>query len=157
MLYIMTSPRIYAALNAEIDTAISKKLISRPVIRSEEAQRLPYLQAVLKEGLRIFPPGTGILPKQVPPEGDTFNGIFLPGGTEIGINMWAISRNTDVFGADAAAFRPERWLEASLQDYSRMESAQEMVWGYGKFMCLGREIALIELNKIFVEVSDWYL
>lgn len=38
----------------------------------------------MKEGLGLWPPVTGLFPKVVPPEGDTFNGVFLPGGIEIG-------------------------------------------------------------------------
>jgi cytochrome P450 len=153
MVRIITSPHVYSRLNEEIDSAVRNGKISSPLIRLEEARALPYLQACIKEGLRIFPAGTGLLSKQVPPEGDTINGMHLPGGTEIGINIWAVTRNTEVFGPDAKAFRPERWLEASPEQYAKMERVQELVWGNGKFVCLGRTIALIELNKIFVEVS----
>ena len=70
-------------LRAEIDEVVNNGSISSP-IQDCEARALPYLQACIKEGLRMFPPATGRLPKEVPPEGDTFNGVFLPGGTEIG-------------------------------------------------------------------------
>lgn len=70
-------------LRAEIDAAAEKGRISSP-IQDVEARTLPYLQACIKEGLRLFPPVTGLMPKVVPPEGDTFNGVFIPGGTEIG-------------------------------------------------------------------------
>jgi cytochrome P450 len=149
----MTTPRVYFSLQAEIDLAVREGRISSPVVSNREAQDLPYLQAVIKEGLRIWPPGTGLMAKQVPPEGDTINGVFLPGGTKIGINMWALLRSTEVFGDDADAFRPERWLEASSEQYAKMEKVSEWVWGYGKYVCLGKSVALMELNKIFVEVS----
>jgi cytochrome P450 len=154
MLYIISSPRVYYRLQAEIQSSVSNGKISRPVVTDDEARALPYLQAVIKEGLRIFPPGTGLASKLVPPEGDTFNGTFLPGGTKIGISTWALLRNEEAFGQDATSFRPERWLDASPEDYATMERFQEFVWGYGKYVCLGKRVALIELNKALVEVSN---
>jgi cytochrome P450 len=153
MLFIISTPRVYHRLQAEIDFAVSNGKISRPVVTDEEARALPYLQAVIREGLRIFPPGTGLASKLVPPEGDTFNGMFLPGGTKIGISTWALLRNEEAFGKDSASFRPERWLDISVEDFAKMERFQEFVWGYGKYVCLGRRVALIELNKSLVEVS----
>jgi cytochrome P450 len=153
MLNIITSRHIYTTLQAEIDTAVANNKISSPVVRDAEARTLPYLQAIIKEGLRIYPPATGLASKVVPPAGDTINGVFLPGGTKVGANFWALMRRTDIFGSDAMAFRPERWLEASPEQLVSMEKTQELVWGYGKYVCLGRGVALIELNKIFVEVS----
>ena len=70
-------------LRAEIDEAVGNGSISSP-IEDSEARTLLYLQACIKEGLRMFPPVTSLFPKVVPPEGDTINGVFLPGGTEIG-------------------------------------------------------------------------
>jgi cytochrome P450 len=153
MLYIITSPHVYSTLQAEIDHAVLESKISSPVVTNKEARELPYLQAVIKEGLRIFPPGTGLMAKKVPPEGDRINGVFLPAGTKIGVNMWALLRRKDVFGDDSDVFRPERWLEASFEELQKMETVSELVWGYGKYVCLGKSVALIELNKIFVEVS----
>ncbi len=80
---MITTPRVLWRLRVEIDEAVEKGRISSP-IQDSEAKALPYLQACIKEGLRMFPPVTSLFPKIVPPEGDTFNGVFLPGGTEIG-------------------------------------------------------------------------
>ena len=83
VLFLITTPSALWRLRAEIDEAVHKSSISSP-IKDSEARALPYLQACIKEGLRLFPPVTGLFDKVVPPEGDTFNGLFLPGGTEIG-------------------------------------------------------------------------
>lgn len=118
---------------------------------------MPYLQAVIREGLRLYPPSTGIVSKQVPLEGDIVHGYRLPPGTQLGENVCSIGRSKDVFGPDAHLFRPERWIEAAMSDdegrYKAMMSTTDMVFGYGKFYCMGRNIALMELNKVFVEVG----
>ncbi|KXH40933.1 hypothetical protein CSAL01_09551 [Colletotrichum salicis] len=89
---------------------------NRPIITDAEARNLPYLQAVIKEGLRIFPPVVGLMAKQTPPEGDTWNGAFIPGGTRVWWSAWAMFRRQDVFGDDADEFRPERWLAEECED-----------------------------------------
>jgi cytochrome P450 len=149
MLYVMTSPPIYKKLQAEIDSTTRDGRI----ITDEHARTLVYLQAVIKEAARLCPPATGILSKKTPPQGDTVNGRFIPGGVEIGQCIWAVERSKEVFGQDSAMFRPERWLEAKGKQLEKMEKSVNLVWGYGKYSCLGKHIAYLELNKVFFEVS----
>lgn len=94
--------------------------------------------------------------KVVPPEGDTFNGVFIPGGTEIGQNGWSIQRSKKVFGNDSTVFRPERWHEAKGEKLEAMEKTLGLLWGFGKYSCLGKNIALMELNKVFFMVSNTF-
>ncbi|PNS20907.1 Isotrichodermin C-15 hydroxylase [Sphaceloma murrayae] len=155
--YVCTTPEVQARLLAEVRSAIRQGLASRPIIKDAEARRLPYLQACVKEGLRMYPPVTGLLAKQVPPEGATIDGKFAPGGTWIGQNSWGMQRRTDIYGVDVDIFRPERWL---LQDNSEEEAARVakmtetvgLVFGYGRFGCLGRGVATMELNKGLIEL-----
>lgn len=148
MLHIITNPRVVNTLRAEIDAA----RLSWPVITDTEARAMPYLQAVIKEGLRIFPPVVGLMAKEVPQGGDTFKGVFLPGGTKVGYCAWGIFRRPDIWGDDSHEFRPERWLEASPDKLRQMEGTLELIFGYGRWQCLGKNVALMELNKVFVEV-----
>jgi cytochrome P450 len=151
MLYLMTSPQAYSTLQSEIDTAITQNTISSP-ITDIEGRKLPYLQAVIKEGLRIYPPVTGLMLKEVPKGGDTLNGVFIPAGAEIGYCAWGVHRSKEIFGKDADMFRPERWLEAEGEKLRVMNSTAELVFNYGKWQCPGKSVAAIELNKVFVEV-----
>jgi cytochrome P450 len=148
MLCVLTSPLTYQTLRAEIDAAT----LSTPVVLDEEARKLVYLQAVILEGIRMHPPPGGLLPRVSPPEGDTINGIFIPGGVEIGVNTWGIMRDGDVFGPDPEMFRPERWLNIPEERYAEMARVVDLAFGSGRFKCLGRSVALMELNKIIIEV-----
>jgi cytochrome P450 len=116
---------------------------------------MPYLQAVIKEALRIFPPATGVLSKQVPPGGDNILGYDLPEGVQVGHNIYGMLRHPGIWGDDNEVFRPERWLvaEEDPEKLKEMVGAVDLVFGYGKYQCLGRTIAVMELNKVFVEVS----
>jgi cytochrome P450 len=147
MLYLVAHPRVTNKLRTEI----SNSPISSP-IRDSEARKLPYLQAIIKEGLRIFPPVVGLLSKEVPPGGDIINNQFVPGGTKIGFGAYGIFRDKRRWGQDVDTFRPERWLEALPEELKEMEATLELVFGNGKYQCLGKNLAMMELNKIFVEV-----
>lgn len=153
MLCLITTPAAYMALRREIDNAADLGKLSSPISDSE-AKRLPYLQAVIREGLRMYPPTTGLGSKQVPKGGDIVNGCPLPEGTQIGTNYFGLMRSKDLWGYDANVFRPERWLEASEEKYKFMANLVELEFGFGKYQCLGKSIAMMELNKIFVEVTS---
>lgn len=152
MLSLLTCPPAYLALQREIDTAIEVGQISSPATGAE-ASRLPYLQAVVREALRLHPPS--VSPSKLsPPGGDTVCGIFIPGGTQVGANVPGVLRSEAIFGADAQCYRPERWLEAQKDEAKlrRMQSALDIVFGAGKFQCPGRAISFMEVGKLFVEL-----
>lgn len=160
--FVCTNPDVQARLLAEFRAAIATGQVSRPIVKDVEARRLPYLQACIKEGLRIYPPVTGLLPKQVPEGGVTIDGKFTPAGTWIGQNPWGMQRNRDIYGVDVDIFRPERWLPrddspAEKARVDRMTETVGLVFGYGRFGCLGRGVATMELNKALVEVCPFPL
>jgi cytochrome P450 len=70
-------------LRTEIDGAE----ISSP-ISNAEAKQLPYLQAVIQEGIRMLPPISGLSTKVVPAGGDIICGVQVPEGTWVGINVY---------------------------------------------------------------------
>jgi len=152
MLSLLTNPISYRKLRAEIDNGIAAGKVSSP-IKDSEGRQLPYLQAIIKEALRLMPPASGAFYKEVPPAGDMINGMFIPGGTQIGSSPMAIHCSKKIFGADADHFRPERWLEAGPEKFAEMSNTVDLVFHYGKYQCLGKNVALMEFNKIFVEVS----
>lgn len=61
-------------------------------------------------------------------------------------------RNASVWGDDAEEFRPERWLGIDAEKLREMETTLELVFGSERWQCLGRNVALMELNKVFVEL-----
>jgi cytochrome P450 len=116
---------------------------------------------VIKEGLRIWPPVVGLMSKKVPPEGDTIDGKFVPGGVSIGYGGFGIFRNKRIWGEDADLFRPERWIVdadgGNRAKVKELEGVLEVIFNAGRFQCLGKNVALMELNKVFVEVCLFFL
>ncbi|GME47270.1 Cytochrome P450 [Neofusicoccum parvum] len=152
LLHIATNPRILRTLLAELSGAAAAGRLSRPIITDQQARALPYLQACIKEALRIVPPAAGLLPKRVPAGGDVIDGRAVPGGTAVGWNVFGLMRDAAVFGPDAHLFRPERWLLADGAALARMADAQAAVFGAGKHGCLGRSVAMFELDKAVAEL-----
>ncbi len=148
---IISNPKVYIRLQHEIDDHIERGLVSSPIL-DEEARKMPYLQACIKEGLRRYPPITQLRERMAPPEGDSYEGHKIPPNTFIGLNAWGLQLNP-VFGTDADVFRPARWLEADPSRLKAMSQVQELIFGFGSTKCLGIPIATMTLNKIFVEVS----
>ncbi|GJC90383.1 cytochrome P450 monooxygenase lolP1 [Colletotrichum liriopes] len=142
----------YESLEKEITAAISDGRISEPVTNAE-AQKLPLLQAVIYEALRVNPPFTGLLMKQVGPDGDMYEGTFLPPGTRVGHDTWSMTHDKQLFGEDADSFRPERWLEGDAATIKEWRKTTELVFGAGRWQCAGKTVALMELNKVVVAVS----
>ncbi|PNP61469.1 hypothetical protein FNYG_13756 [Fusarium nygamai] len=146
---LIKHPRVLQQLRAEIQDHESRGTVSDPITFAE-ANKLPYLQAVIKEGLRMHP-ATGLsLGRVVPQDGATLAGRYFPAGTVVGINAWVAHANTKVFGHDAHVFRPERWL-----DYPELVKEREayfMAFGQGSRTCLGKNISLMELSKAVPQI-----
>ncbi|KAK7613908.1 pisatin demethylase [Phyllosticta paracitricarpa] len=159
---IATNPSVLGKLRRELDAAVAAGRLARPVLSDAQARRLPYLQSCVREGLRVFPPIVAQLAKQAPPAGDVLpDGRFVPAGTHVGWNSWGLMHDTAIFGPDADVFRPERWLdEPDDAKLARMLDVQSLVFGYGRFGCLGRPLASLELEKTLAELVlrfDWHV
>ena len=151
MLAIILNPQVYQHLKKEIRSAVQEGEVSYP-IRDIEAKRLSYLQACIFEGLRKFPPLTQLRERVVPPDGDEISGHRIPGGTFIGLNAWGTQLD-EVYGGDAEAFRPERWLIDDEIRLKAMFQTHELVFSHGSSKCLGMPIAMMELSKTIFEVG----
>ena len=120
----------------------------------KKCQSLSYLDAVVKETLRLSPAIGLLLERVVPPKGLSLpDGGFIPGGTIVGISPCVINHNKEVFGPSAGEFLPERWLkndDEQKSDYesrlSRMREA-DLTFGAGRRSCIGRNLAILEVYK----------
>ncbi|KAK3360740.1 cytochrome P450 [Lasiosphaeria hispida] len=153
LLFVLSTPRIYNSFMEEARSAINNGDVSSSApITYSQGKKLPYLQAIIYEALRVRPPALYGHFKSVPPGGDTVNGIFLPGGTAIGHNLFGLMMSEDIFGSDADTFRPERFLECDAVKRVEMERAVEFAFGTGRWMCAGKLVAFTQLNKVIFEL-----
>ncbi|KAG9237237.1 cytochrome P450 [Amylocarpus encephaloides] len=149
---LMKNPAVCEKLREEINLGLEQGRISSP-ITFKEAQSLIYLQAIIKESLRIHP-ATGLpLQRIVPPSVPlTIAGYPIPPGSSVGINSWVAHQNTAVFGSDAHLFRPERWLEFEEQGRGGEVEKYFMAFGLGSRTCIGKNISLLEISKLVPEM-----
>lgn len=92
--------------------------------------------------------------KQLGNESDVLpDGRVIPANTIIALSLTSILRDPETFGPDAELFRPERWLEdVDEETKKKMDRAHELIFGSGRFLCLGREIAMMHIVKVVIEV-----
>lgn len=129
-----------------------ERVIPPVTSRTHEAHILHW-QAVIYEGLRMRPPVPTRFPKVVPPGGDEIDGRFIPGGTAVGWNLTRMMRSPRHWGPDGDVFRPERFADAGEDARASRERLVDMAFGHGRFSCAGKPLALMELNKVYFEVS----
>jgi len=156
--WILKNPEVHRKLVAELDAAKLPFPAPYNLVKS-----LPYLDACVKEGLRIHPGVGQVVERVVPAGGLTLdNGTVLPPGTNVGMNPWVLHFNEDPFGEKPDEFRPERWLQGpdeSDEEYEvrihKMKDA-DFSFGMGSRICLGKWIALMELYKVTATMFSRY-
>lgn len=133
---VLSNPNVYSKLQSEVDEAVQEGKLSLPA-EYYQGVNLPYLSACLKESLRLHPPISMDLPRNVPKEGAVIAGRFFPYGISVGISPYVVHRQEESFGKDAETFRPERWLEADDEEKKRMERCF-FTFGGGSRACIGK-------------------
>jgi len=144
--FLIKNPATMQRLVSEIDAADRAGKLSDPISYKEASTHLPYLDAVIKEAMRLHPSVGLLLERHVPPEGATICGRHISAGTIVGINAWVLQHDPAVF-TDPEAFRPERWLESSEEQLRRMDQSF-FAFGAGSRTCIGKNISLMEMMKV---------
>ena len=132
----------------EIDEADQAGKLSDPIQDAEVRNELPYINAVIKEAMRLHPSVGLILYRHVPAGGATICGKHISEGTTVGINAWVVHQDPDIF-PNPTAFEPERWLETGDNEaqLAGMEKAF-FPFGAGSRSCIGKQLSMMEMRKI---------
>ena len=139
--YLLRDPDMLKQLQEEIDNANLS-----PIPSFEETQKLPVLQACLKETLRFHGPIAVGLPRVSPPGGITVCGRHFPAGVILSVHPYAISNIPSIFGENIDKFNPRRWLNDARQ--ARIMENYLVAFGAGYNQCPGQHLARIEMSKI---------
>ncbi|KAJ2919372.1 hypothetical protein MD484_g983, partial [Candolleomyces efflorescens] len=132
ILYVLASyPEVQARAQAEIDAVVGLERL--PLVADRE--KLPYVHAVIKEVGRWHSVGP-LSPTHSNIEDDEYDGYFIPKGTIIFSNIWAIMHDPDVF-EKPFEFMPERYIKDGKIDQS-VPDAEYALFGHGHRTCPGQ-------------------
>ncbi|KAH6894738.1 cytochrome P450 [Thelonectria olida] len=118
-------------------------------ITSTGLQGLPYLNAVLEESLRMYPPVAGALPRKIAKGGCVLLGRHVPENTLVSIWQWPLYRNPNYF-VSPDSFLPERWL--NIPRLGNNSTRAFRPFSYGPRDCLGKSLAYIEMRLILARI-----
>ncbi|XP_057479124.1 cytochrome P450 78A5-like [Actinidia eriantha] len=128
-------PDIQAKAQSEIDTVVG----AAREVSDSDLPNLPYLQAIVKETLRMHPPGPLLSWARLAIHDTRIGNHFVPAGTTAMVNMWAITHDERVW-AEPNKYRPERFME---EDVAIMGSDLRLApFGSGRRVCPGKAIGL---------------
>lgn len=146
LMYELSLPR-----SSKIQTRLRQELVCSSAAGLDE---LPYLEAVIKEGLRMFPPIPMSLPRYVPgPSGRNIAGYDVSAGTIVSCQPYSLHLLDPSFWGTGdlhpSRFNPDRWMDASRSvELNRMFFA----FGAGGRGCIGRNLAMVEMKTLMKQV-----
>lgn len=119
-----------------------------------QTRGVPYLEAVIREALRLYPGNLFPQERVVPAGGLKLpDGRFVPEGTALGFNAYVMHRNKAIWGPDAEEFRPERFIrsedesEPAFNERMRLYNESDLSFGAGSRKCIGMNLAMMEVYK----------
>ena len=161
MTELLRNPKKLAKAKQELDEKIGQ---NQATIKESDIPRLPYLQSVLKEAMRLHPTAPLLLPHRAQADVEIC-GHTVPKGTQVFVNYWAVSRDPELWD-DPAEFVPERFLgqnpkahDSALMDF-RGTNFAFTPFGSGRRICPGLSMGVRMLSLLLatlVHRFDWEL
>nr|GEW83901.1 cytochrome P450 CYP82D47-like [Tanacetum cinerariifolium] len=137
---LLNNPKALKAVQEEIDEHVGR---DRPVVESD-MKNLFYLEAVIKETLRLYPAGPLAVPHESM-EDCVLSGYNVPKGTRLLINLWKLQRDPNIW-PDPDEFKPERFMTTDKHIDVKGKHYELLPFGSGRRMCPGVFFALQALH-----------
>ncbi|XP_050382483.1 cytochrome P450 93A2-like [Argentina anserina] len=146
---LINRPNVMARAREEIDSIVG----TNRLVTESDIANLPYLQAIVKETLRLHPTGPMIAREST--EHCTVNGYDIPANTRLFVNVWAINRDPKHW-EEPLEFMPERFWKSTLD--MRGQNFQFLPFGSGRRSCPGTSLALQVVHVTLaavIQCFDW--
>ncbi|KAF4450374.1 hypothetical protein F53441_6498 [Fusarium austroafricanum] len=161
--YLLTKyPELQTKLREEVRNALPEDLASDPTVDlAGVLEQLPYLNGIMHETLRLYP--TVPLTMRQAVRDTRIGNQFIPEGADVIVSIWYINRSPDIWGADAAEFRPERWITEDgkpNQNGGSNSNYNFLTFLHGPRSCIGQGFAKAELRCLLatmVRSFEWTL
>lgn len=152
MTALLKNPKVMKKAQKEIQSLIG----SRTSVHEDDIPNLPYMNAVIKETMRLYPPVPLLVPRETTQK-TNINGFEIPPKTLVYINGWAIGKDPEAW-ENPNDFNPKRFLGSSI-DYKGLDF--ELVpFGAGRRGCpgiyMGAAVVEIALANLLLSF-DWEL
>ncbi|KAL9349531.1 hypothetical protein Peur_056786 [Populus x canadensis] len=139
MARMVVHPEIQAKVQEELDTCIG----SHREVQDSDIPNLPYLRAIVKEVLRLHPPGPLLSWARLAIHDVHVDKTLIPAGTTVMVNMWAITHDPSIW-RDPWSFNPDRFIE---EDVLIMGSDLRLApFGAGRRVCPGKALGLATVH-----------
>ncbi|TVY24378.1 Cytochrome P450 monooxygenase [Lachnellula hyalina] len=143
--YLLKTPSSLSKLTTELRTSFPDPADMNFV----NLARLSYLNACLQEGLRLYPPVPGILPRKTQPGGAVINGHHIPENVSVGMSHFATYHSASNF-TDPETFAPERWLDD--RHFASDKRSALQPFSVGPRNCIGQHLAMAEMRAILARI-----
>jgi len=137
VLLMINYPDVQRKAQEELDRVVGRERMP------DTNDKLPYISALVREIMRYYPVGPLGVPHRLIAD-DIYNGMFLPKGSIVMGNAWAMSRDMSEYAPDPEVFRPERFLEGKPKDPFLY------AFGFGRRICPGRYMVM---NTVSIAIT----
>lgn len=140
MAELLRNPKALLEARRELQQIIGKG----NAVEESDVTRLPYLQAIVKETLRLHPPVPFLLPRKVEADIEIHN-FVVPKDAQVLINAWAIGRDPSIW-KEPDSFHPERFIGSDMDVKGRDFGL--IPFGAGRRICPGLPLAIRMLHLL---------
>ncbi|GLJ19652.1 hypothetical protein SUGI_0355940 [Cryptomeria japonica] len=148
-----TALTIISGAQEELDIHVGRDRL----MEESDLHKLKYLQAIVKETLRLYPPAPLLIPHESS-EACTVGGYHVPAGTQLLVNVWAIQRDAAVWERPTE-FDPERFLNSGKEIDVKGQDFELFPFGSGRRICPGMSLALIVVSHTLgrlLQSFEWF-
>lgn len=141
-LYLLRSPKQMKTLQSELSKATD--------LSPTSLSKIVYLDACIKEAMRLQPPSPANIQRITPDEGIMIDGHFIPGGTKVRMSNWAMQRDSRYFELPEV-FWPERWIGTpSIANPHNPKAFFPFMIGPGT--CVAKNLAMMEMRLVVAHI-----
>lgn len=133
-------------------------VLNQDSVKESNLLKLSYLQACIKETLRLHPPAPLLLPHRASESCQVMN-YRIPKDAQVLVNVWAIGRDPSIWD-EPLKFKPERFLNSAAMDFNKGNDFELLPFGAGRRICPGLSMAARHVPSVLaslIHCFDWSL
>nr|AWJ96882.1 cytochrome P450 736A187 [Trifolium nigrescens subsp. petrisavii] len=145
MAELLRHPKVMKKLQDELKNVVGM----RRLVEEADIPKLPYLNMVVKETFRLYPPAPFLVPRESA-EDITINGYFIAKKSRVLVNSWTLGRDPKVWSDNAEEYYPERFDNTGIDPQGLQ--FQFLPFGSGRRRCPGMQLGLTTVPFILAQI-----